>query len=130
MLKSLHQLNRPLFWMWTAPIVLGKVLLSIAVANGIGVGAYDTVLVLLLAYVMAGRFRDIGWTPWLGPVFILVTMLGIPVAVMGVAIARHIGPDDFVQLLFRVGLFTGFANLVLLIVAGSMPGRAAPAEPA
>jgi hypothetical protein len=63
-------------------------------------------------------------------VFILVTMLGIPVVVMGVMIAQKADPDQFVQSLLRVGQFTGLVNLVFLVIAGSMPGRGAPAEPA
>jgi hypothetical protein len=130
MLQSFNQLNRRSFWLWTVPIVVAHLLLTVAVANGMGVGAFDTVLIVLLAAVVAGRFRDIGWPPWLGPAFILVTMLGIPAAVMGVAIARNVSPDDFVQWLLRIGQVTGLANLVLLVIAGSMPGRSVPAEPA
>jgi hypothetical protein len=130
MLKSFDKLNRLLFWLWTVPIVVAHVLLNLAVANGARVGPFDTVLILLLAYVVAGRFRDIGWPAWLGPTFILVTMLGIPAIAMGWAISQNAGADEIMQSLFRVGEFTGLANLVLLVVAGSVPGRTVPAEPA
>jgi uncharacterized membrane protein YhaH (DUF805 family) len=94
-----------------------------------GVGSFDTVLIVLLAATVAGRFRDIGWPAWLAAAFILITMLGIPVAVMGVAIERNVSPAEFTQWLFRIGQVTGLANLVLLVVAGSMPSRSVPAEP-
>jgi hypothetical protein len=129
MMKSFNQLNRRLFWMWTIPIIAAHVLLSIAVADGMGVGAFDTVLIVLLAAVVAGRFRDIGWPAWLGPAFVLVTMLGIPAVAMGVMIAQKVDPDQFVQSLLRIGQFAGLANLVLLVIAGSMPGKAVAAEP-
>jgi len=130
MLKSFNQLNRLSFWLWTVPIVVVHVLLSVAVENGARVGPFDTVLILLLAAVVAGRFRDIGWPAWLGPVFILVTMLGIPAVAMGWAIAQNAGADEIMQSLLRIGEYTGLANLVMLIIAGSVPGRAVPAEPA
>jgi hypothetical protein len=129
MLKSLNQLNRRLFWTWTIPIVVAYVLLGIAVVNGARVGPFATVLIVLLAYVVAGRFRDIGWPAWLGPAFILVTMLGIPAVAMGLEIERNATPDELLQSLVRVGLFTGLANLVLLIIVGSVPGGAVPPEP-
>jgi len=129
MLKSLNQLNRRLFWTWTIPIVVAYVLLGIAVVNGARVGPFATVLILLLAYVVAGRFRDIGWPAWLGPAFILVTMLGIPAVAMGLAVARNAAPDELLQSLVHVGLFTGLANLLLLIIVGSVPGGAVPREP-
>jgi hypothetical protein len=130
MLKSFNQLNRFSFWLWTVPIVTAHVLLILAVANGARVGPFDTVLIVLLAAVVAGRFRDIGWPVWLGPAFILVTMLGIPVVAMDLAIARNVDPDEFVQLLLRIAQFTGIPNLVLLVIVGSVPGRGVPAEPA
>jgi hypothetical protein len=129
MLKSFNQLNRRLFWMWTIPIVAAYVLLSIAVANGARVGPFVTVLILLLAYVVACRFRDIGWPAWLGPAFILVTMLGIPAVAVGLAFGRNADPDELLQLFLRVGQFTGLVNLVFLVIVGSVPGGAVPAEP-
>ena len=130
MLKSFNQLNRLSFWLWTVPIVVVHVLLSVAVEDGARVGPFDTVLILLLAAVVAGRFRDIGWPAWLGPVFILVTMLGIPVLALDLMFARNVDPGESMQWFFRIGQFAGLANLVLLIIAGSVPGRGVPAEPA
>jgi hypothetical protein len=127
MLKSLDQLNRLSFWLWTIPIVIVHELLNIVVAKGARVGTFDTVVILLLAYVVACRFRDIGWPAWLGPVFILVTMLVIPAVVMDWAFAQNVGPEESLQWLRQIADFIG---LVVLIVAGSVPGRAVPAGPA
>ena len=127
MLKSLDQLNRRSFWLWTIPIVIVHERLNVVVAKGARVGSFDTVAILLLAYVVACRFRDIGWPAWLGPVFILVTMLVIPAVAMDWAFARNIEPDGSLQWLRQIADLIGLA---LLVIAGSVPGRGAPAEPA
>jgi hypothetical protein len=130
MMKSFNQLNRLYFWLWAVPVVAGHVILTIAVENGARVGPLDTVLIVLLAAVVAGRFRDIGWPGWLGPALVLVLMLGIPLVATGLAIAQNAGPDQVMETLLRVGQFSGLATLVLLVIAGSVPSRAAPAESA
>ncbi len=129
--KSPKRLDRPTFWMWTVPLVVGHVVLTIVLtilgASGAvrSLGAVDTVLIVFLARVLAWRFRDIGWPVWIGPTILLGTMLGLPFLILGYAIASHAG-GRIMQWIWLVGVIAGPANIVLLIVAGSVPGKPAP----
>lgn len=127
--KSPKRLDRPTFWMWVVPLVLGRVFFAILIATG-SAGSFASagdVLLIFLAIALARRFRDIGWPVWIGPTILLVTMIGGPLAVMGLAIMNHAG-DQMMQWLSLYGLFSVSVNLVLLIVAGSVPGKPAPVE--
>src|SRR5215472_81829 len=93
--KSRKRLDRPSFWKWAIPLMLGLVVLAILGVSGAArVGGIDTVvivvsakalvrlvLILLLAMALARRFRDITWPAWIGPTILLVAMLGLPVLV-------------------------------------------------
>jgi hypothetical protein len=124
MLKSLHQLNRRSFWMWAVPLLAVHGLVSIAMAKGVQgpLGPIDTALIILFAAALAGRFRDIGWPVWIGPSLVIVTLLVIPFVAFGYAIASHPAPAEFLQWLVRIGQVTGPLNLLLLVVAGCVPG--------
>jgi hypothetical protein len=96
-----------------------------------GIGGIDTVVIILLARALAGRFRDIGWPVWIGPTFMIVTMLILPLVVVGVAISSHSAPTAVLQWLNPTGLIVGLANLALVVViAGRAPGKDEAAEPA
>src|ERR1700722_6394016 len=125
--KSPKRLDRPTFWMWAVPIVLGHVVLTFLMVSrtASSLGSIDTGLIVLLALALARRFRDIGWPAWIGPTILIGTMLVLPFAVLGIAVANHAG-DDLMQWLTLYGMFAGPFNLVLLIVAGSVPGKPAP----
>src|SRR5262249_34553791 len=60
-----------------------------------------------------------------GPSFVLVTMFVLPFVAFGYAILSHSHPStiEFRQWLDLIGLIVGPLNLLLLIVAGSVPGR-------
>src|SRR5215475_9232612 len=135
MKKPRKRLDRPSFWKWAIPLVLGLVVLAILGPSGALrlVGEFDTglnavaaitlaialvflVLIVLLAMALARRFRDIGWPAWIGPTILLFTTLGPPFLDAGYTFAdeiRDIG--DLVSMA---------VDLVLLIVAGSVPGKA------
>jgi len=138
MKKPRKRLDRPSFWKWAIPLVLGLVVLVILGRSGAVhlVGEFDTglnavaaitlaliaialvflVLIVLLAMALARRFRDIGWPAWIGPTILLFTTLGPPFLDAGYTFAdeiRDIG--DLVSMA---------VDLVLLIVAGSVPGKA------
>jgi hypothetical protein len=126
MLKSLNQLDRRSFWLWAIPIVGAHWLLSIAMANGMNVGPLgpmDTLLILLLAAALAGRFRDIGWPTWIGSSFLIATLLVLPVVAFLCAIASGDKPLEYLRWMMLTGQFTGPANTLLVIVAGCVPGR-------
>jgi hypothetical protein len=72
--------------------------------------------------VVAARFKDIGWPRWIAPVFMLGTMLLLPLVPVGVAIATNAAPVKLLSWINDIGLISGLANLLLLIVAGSVPG--------
>jgi hypothetical protein len=55
----------------------------------------------------------------------LVTMLALPLGAVGYAIASSLSPAELLKLMNGIGLFTAPANLLLLIVAGSVPGTVA-----
>jgi uncharacterized membrane protein YhaH (DUF805 family) len=129
MLKSFNQLDRRSYWMWAIPIVAAHWLLSIAMANGIDFGPLapmDTLLVVLLAAALAARFRDIGWPIWIGASFLLATMLVLPVVAFVYTIASDNEPHEFLRLMTPIGRFTGPANILLLVVAGCVPGAQQP----
>ena len=139
--KSRKRLDRPSFWKWAIPLMLGLVVLAILGVSGAArVGGIDTVvivvsakalvrlvLILLLAMALARRFRDITWPAWIGPTFLLVAMLGLPVLVVGYANATN---EYDIVLVWSpiVGWISDSVSLLLLIVAGSMPGKAARAQ--
>jgi uncharacterized membrane protein YhaH (DUF805 family) len=90
MRKPRKWLDRPSFWKWAIPLVLGLVVLAILGVSGAArsVGAINTfvtvvsamalvrlALIVLLAMALARRFRDIGWPAWIGPTVLLVAML-------------------------------------------------------
>jgi len=140
MKKSGKRLDRPSFWKWAIPLVLGLAVLMIPNGAARSVADRNTlvvvvsamafvrlVLVVLLAMTLARRFRDIRWPAWIGPTILLVAMLGTPFLVVGYATAT----DDY-DILFKWGPVvrraSDFVSLVLVIVAGSMPGKAARAQ--
>ena len=127
--KSSKRLDRPTFWMWAVPIVLGHLVLTFLMVSGTAssLGSLDTGLIIFLAIALARRFRDIGWPAWIGPTILLVTMLGLPILVLGVAIMNNAG-GQIMQWLSLYGMIAGPLNLVLLIVAGSVPSKPAPVE--
>lgn len=127
--KSPKRLDRPTFWMWVVPLVLGRVFFAVLVATGAArsIASAGDVLLIFLAIALARRFRDIGWPVWIGPTILLVTMVGGPFAVMFVAFAYHAG-SRMMDWLSLYGLVSVPVNLVLLIVAGSVPGKPAPVE--
>ena len=128
--KSPKRLDRRTFWMWVVLLVLGHVLANLssprssaALLPMIGI---DEVILILLAIALARRFRDIGWPVWIGPTILLVT-IGLPFLGIGIAMMNHAG-DQIMQWLQLYGLISGPLNLVLLIVAGFVPGKTARAE--
>jgi hypothetical protein len=110
--------------MWAVPLVLGHVVLTLLLVSGpaSSLGSVDTVLIAFLAIALARRFRDIGWSAWIGPTILLGTMLGLPLVVVGIALVNGAG-DQMMEWLSLYGLVAGPLNLVLLIVAGSVPGK-------
>ncbi|KRR20552.1 hypothetical protein CQ14_11055 [Bradyrhizobium lablabi] len=100
-------------------MVIAHLVLSGAAMAGVnGMGAVDTLIIIMLAALVAYRFRDIGWRGWIGGSFVIATMLVAPLAVAAHAIANNLRPAQFMEVMNEVGLVTGVANLVLLAVAG------------
>ena len=143
MKKPRKRLDRPSFWKWAIPLVLGHAVLSIPAVNGAvrSVGGTDRdifaivliamalvllVLMVLLAIALAWRFRDIGWPAWIGPTILLVTQFVPPFFLTGYLFATY--DSDILEWRPMVSLISDCVSLVLLIVAGSMPGKAARAE--
>ncbi|WP_139017312.1 hypothetical protein [Bradyrhizobium sp. STM 3809] len=120
-----ERLDRAGFWPWAVLLVLGHLLLSYATIAGAKLGALDTLAVLALSLVVGARFRDIGWPAWAGIMFMLLTMGLGPLGVAGYAIAANLPMAAFMTLMNAYGWIVGPMNLVLLIVAGSVPGRSA-----
>jgi uncharacterized membrane protein YhaH (DUF805 family) len=124
-LKLPKRLDRPAFWMWPFPLIVGHLFLAVSIAAGLpGSGTIDTVIVIFLAGVLVSRFRDIGWPGWIGPSFMVVTMVLFPLAAAFYAGANKLPPDRLMELLSRIGLIAGPLNLLLVVVAGSVPGKA------
>src|SRR5262245_1758336 len=149
MKKPRKRLDRPSFWKWAIPLVLGLVVLAILGRSGAVrlVGEFDTglnavdaitltltaialvslVLIVLLAMALARRFRDIGWPAWIGPTILLFTTLGPPFLVVGYTFAEPLFneiPDIGEEWVLMAGWISASVALVLLIVAGSVPGKA------
>jgi uncharacterized membrane protein YhaH (DUF805 family) len=136
------RLDRSSFWKWAIPFVLGLVVLVILGLSGAArsVGEINTVvivvsamalarviLIVLLAMALTWRFRDIGWPAWIGPTILLVTMLGLPLLVVGYRTATY-DSDIVLEWGPMVGWISDFVSLVLLIVAGSTPEKATRAQ--
>jgi hypothetical protein len=134
MLKSLNRLDQPTFWMWVIPIALAHLLLSMLAASSMSLGVtspwgtMDTLVIFVLAMAIAGRFRDIGWPSWIGGLFPVVTMLLLPFAALVYEISAGNAAQHFPESLIAVGQFSLAANSLLIIVAGSVPGRATPSD--
>src|SRR5262245_26671330 len=84
-----QRLDRPSFWKWAIPLVLGLVLFELNPVGRVEPVLIDfivvcamvlvrLVLIVLLAMALARRFRDIGWPAWIGPTILLVTTFGPP----------------------------------------------------
>jgi hypothetical protein len=97
-------------------------------------GALDTLVVVMLAALVARRFRDIGWRGWIGASFMIATMVVAPLALIAYAIANSLRPAQFMEVANELGWIVAAANLVLLVVSGSVRGSGAldpiPAGPA
>jgi uncharacterized membrane protein YhaH (DUF805 family) len=125
-LKVPERLDRETFWQWAVCLVIAHIVLTLLAMSGASFfGTVDTFAVIAIALVVGARFRDIGWPVWIGVTFVLVTMLGLPLVAAGYAIASHLNPPAFMEVMNVIGLLVGPVNLVLLIVAGSVPGTAA-----
>jgi hypothetical protein len=124
-MKLPERTDQPTFWLYAVPLVLAHLALGFILTKGSngGLGGIDTVVIIALAAVVGGRFKDIGWPGWIGPTFMLGTMLVIPILVAAYAITNRLPPDQFMALMNPVGLVVGVANFVLLVVAGTMPGK-------
>lgn len=128
-MKLPEKIDRAVFWQWAVPLLLVHLVLAfVFVAGANGTGGIDTVVLLWLAAVLAARFKDIGWPAWIGASFLIVSMLLIPLAVAGYAIANKLPPAQFMALMNPVGLVVGIANLILLVIAGSVESKE-PAAP-
>jgi len=141
MKKSPKRLDRPSFWKWAIPLVLGLVVLSILPLHSaaLSVGGLNAVvivrltvtlvrlvLLVLLAIALARRFRDIGWPAWIGPTILLVTMLGLQFLVIGYATATL--DEDILEWAPTAAWISDSLSLLLLIVAGFVPGKPASIE--
>jgi len=123
-LKVPERLDRSTFFLWAFCLVAAHIVLTLLTMKGAPFGAVDSLAVVALALVVGARFRDIGWPVWIGVTFVLVTMLALPLAATGYAIASGLSTPMFVDLMNRIGLFVGPVNLLLLVVAGAVPGTA------
>ena len=125
MAKPKKRMNRLTFWAWTVPIVAAHVVLTVLMVNRVNGpwSSFDTALLFFLATALARRFRDIGWPAWIGPTFAIVTMLGIPMAVIGYAFISMPTSQQLLEWIATIGLVTGPLNLVLIVMAGCVPGQ-------
>ena len=144
MKKSPKRLDRPSFWKWAILLVLGLVVLSIlplysaalsvggpnaAFIVGLAVATMALarlVLLVLLAIALARRFRDIGWPAWIGPTILLVTMVGLQFLVAAYATATL--DEDILEWAPTAAWISDSLSLLLLIVAGFVPGKPASIE--
>jgi uncharacterized membrane protein YhaH (DUF805 family) len=123
-MKLPERVDRRAFWTWAIPLVIAHLGLSAAVMAGVnGMGAFDTLIIMMLAALVVRRFRDIGWRGWIGGSFVIATMLVAPLAVTAYAIANNLRPAQFMEAMSGVGLIVGPANLVLLAIAGYVQGN-------
>jgi uncharacterized membrane protein YhaH (DUF805 family) len=137
MKKPRKRLDRPTFWKWAIPLVLGDVVLTILGDRSFGgiktfvivitvLGLARLVLIAPLFIALARRFRDIGWPAWIGSTILLVTMLGLPVVFL--VYAGVTSDEDILEWAPTVAWISDSLSLLLLIVAGFMPGKPASIE--
>jgi hypothetical protein len=122
--KVAERLNRETFWMYAVPLVVGHAIVSLIVTVSWfgGLGGLDIVILWWLARVVGSRFRDIGWPAWAGISFVIVTMMALPL--IAVAVAAAVEPRRTLEVLNVTGLVVAPLNLLLIVVAGSVPGTA------
>jgi hypothetical protein len=53
----------------------------------------------------------------------IATMIVLPMVVIGVAFTNNAKPDMFLDWANLVGLVSGFANILLIVIAGLIPGK-------
>ncbi len=128
------QIDRARFWVYIVLLWGAKAAWAIFNAQVVRLplaGPIDTCIVILMAVVVAARFRDIGWRVWIGPTLVILLMLVLPAAVaLGVALtverSELPSADDLFGL---IGLFTSPEMAALVIVAGSTRSKPALVEP-
>ncbi|MGJ4931230.1 hypothetical protein ACQR1I_36490 [Bradyrhizobium sp. HKCCYLS2038] len=121
------QLDLKSYRIWAGCLVVAHILAAVAAMNGAEfLGKLDTAIVLFLAWALAARSRDIGWPVWMAPTFLLVTMLLSPLLLLVYLIATQNKTADFLGLISIIGLVSAPLNLILLVVAGLVPGKPAP----
>ena len=137
MKKSAKRMGRDTFWMWTVPLVLGHVVLAyrllffpLTLGIASSLASTDTLVLVLLAIALARRIRDIGRPAWIGPTILFVTMFGVPFVI--IATDGKLMPwllldwTPLIQTWSGWGMVATPVNLVLLVVAGLLPGKPPP----
>jgi len=121
--KPPKRMTRGTFWAWVIPIVLAHTVLAMTFGLSGLWNVLDLALIFLLATAFARRFRDIGWPAWTGPTFVIVTILVIPFCMFAYALASHATIEETSWWVTVIGGVIILLNLVLIIVAGCVPGR-------
>jgi uncharacterized membrane protein YhaH (DUF805 family) len=123
--NAFERLDRANFWGWAIFLIIAHLVITFAMVQGAMryLGAVDTLAILVLALATGGRFRDFGWPAWIPVVFMIATMIVLPMVVIGVAFTNNAKPDMFLDWANLVGLVSGFANILLIVIAGLIPGK-------
>ena len=122
-MKLPERVDRRAFWTWVVPLLMARAGVAALGAAGFKtLGAFDTFIIIVLATLVAARFRDIGWRGWIGASFVIATMLVAPLAFFAYVIATNIPPAQVMDALNAISQIGGIANLMLLVVSGSVRG--------
>src|SRR5258708_2916101 len=80
-MKLPERVDRRAFWTWVIPLLIARLVLAALAAAGVkAAGAFDMFITIMLATLVAARFRDIGWRGWIGASFVIATMVVAPLA--------------------------------------------------
>ena len=85
----------------------------------------DTGFIVAVTFVVGARFKDAGWSRWLGMALVVAITMILPLLILGVADWTPDSDNPLDSLPWQIWLSTA-AFLALLIVAGIKPSVPAP----
>jgi len=123
------RVDRASFWVLVLILCLAKTaVFQIGTMNPTAsfLSALDMIVIVAIAATVSARFRDIGWPIWIGVTIVLLCMIVVPFGAFEVVVGLGV-QADLLAVMNAVTIATMVVIVALLIVAGCVKGRPAPA---